>query len=165
MNLEFIDLQYKDFEIVKEIYDYYILNSTATFHIDKVPIETLKESVPVGHPRYKSYLIKYHDNICGYCYISQYKNRAAYDRTAEIIIYLKHEFTGKGIGKLAVKKLEDTARKSGISVLIGVIAGDNDVSIRLFERCGYEKCAHFRKVGEKFNKILDVVAFQKILDE
>ena len=165
MSLEFIDLQEKDFEVVKEIYDYYILNSTATFHIDKVSIQALKETIPVGHPRYKSYLIKYNGNTCGYCYISQYKDRKAYDRTAEVTVYLKPEFTGKGIGKLVLKKLEDTARQQGISVLIGIIAGDNDQSIRLFERCGYEKCAHLRKVGEKFNKILDVVAFQKILDE
>ncbi len=164
MSLEFIDLQEKDFEVVKEIYDYYILNSTATFHIDKVSVQALKETIPVGHPRYKSYLIKYNGNTCGYCYISQYKDRKAYDRTAEVTVYLKPEFTGKGIGKLALKKLEDTARHQDISVLVGIIAGDNGQSIRLFERCGYEKCAHFRKVGEKFDKILDVVAFQKILE-
>ena len=165
MKPEFVDLREKDFDAVKEIYDYYILNSTATFHTEKVPVETLKETIPAGHPRYKSYLIKYGGNTCGYCYISQYKNRKAYDRTAEVTVYLMPGYTGKGFGKLALKKLEDEARQQGISVLIGIIAGDNDHSIKLFERCGYEKCAHFRKVGEKFNRILDVVAFQKILDE
>jgi phosphinothricin acetyltransferase len=50
-------------------------------------------------------------------------------------------------------------------VLVGVITAENKQSVSLFEKCGFEKCAHYRKVGEKFNRLLDVVAYQKILDE
>lgn len=64
-----------------------------------------------------------------------------------------------------MSQLEKMAKKTDIKVLIGVISGDNQQSIKLFEKCGFEKCAHFKKVGEKFGKILDVVAYQKILDE
>lgn len=164
MNIEFIDIKKNDLEIIKDIYDYYILNSTATFHTDKISIRELKETIPIGHPIYKSFLINFNGKTCGYCCISHYKKRQAYNRTAEITIYLLPVFTGKGIGKLAVKKLEEVARQKGISVLIGIIAGDNYQSISLFEKCGYEKCAHFKQVGEKFGKILDVVAYQKILN-
>jgi phosphinothricin acetyltransferase len=52
-----------------------------------------------------------------------------------------------------------------ISVLIGMITGENVASIKLFKACGYEKCAHFKEVGQKFNKLLDVVAYQKIIQE
>jgi L-amino acid N-acyltransferase YncA len=100
---------------------------------------------------------------CGFCYISQYKKRQAYDRTAEVSLYLKPEYTGMGIGKLALGFLEKVAIEKGISVLIGIISGDNENSIKLFEKQGYDKCAHYKQVGEKFNKILDVVSYQKIL--
>jgi phosphinothricin acetyltransferase len=164
MNIEFIDINKNDLEIVKDIYDYYILNSTATFHTEKISIRELGESMSIDHPKYNSFLIKYNGKTCGYCCISRYKKRQAYDRTAEITVYLMPEFTGKGIGKLAVEKLEKIARQKGISVLIGIIAGDNYQSINLFEKCGYEKCAHYKQIGEKFGKILDVVAYQKILE-
>jgi len=59
--------------------------------------------------------------------------------------------------------LEKVAKRNGISVLIGIISGDNENSIRLIENCGYEKCGHFKQIGEKFNKILDVVSYQKII--
>jgi L-amino acid N-acyltransferase YncA len=59
--------------------------------------------------------------------------------------------------------LETIAKNNDISILIGIIAGENNSSIGLFEKSGYEKCAHFKEVGEKFNKVLDVVAYQKIL--
>jgi L-amino acid N-acyltransferase YncA len=165
MNLKLIDLQERDFGIVKEIYDYYILNSTATFHTEKITIEELRNTILINHPKYKACLIDYKGEICGYCYISQYKKRQAYDRTAEITIYLKPDYFGLGIGKEVLHRLEMIAGENNICVLIGIISGDNLASIRLFEKCGYEKCAHFKKVGKKFDKIIDVVAYQKILKE
>jgi phosphinothricin acetyltransferase len=77
-------------------------------------------------------------------------------------IYLKPEYTGKGIGKTAIDYLENVARQNGISVLIGIISGDNESSQKTFQKSGYEKCGHFKQIGEKFNKILDVVTYQKI---
>lgn len=156
-------LIHSDFDFVKEVYDHYILNSTATFHTEKITIDELKEAILTDHPIYKSFLIQNDDVVCGFCYISQYKKRQAYDRTAEVTVYLHPDFHGKGIGVRTLKMLEDEAMKVKLSVLMGIITGENDASIRLFEKCGYEKCAHFKQVGEKFGRVLDVVAYQKIL--
>ena len=70
-----------------------------------------------------------------------------------------------GIGRQALEYLEREARSVKLFILIGVISGDNVSSIRAFEKAGYVKCAHFRNVGEKFNTVLDVVAYQKELVE
>jgi phosphinothricin acetyltransferase len=163
MKIEFDELTERDFEIIKEIYDYYIENSTATYYTEKISIAELKEFIPCGHEKYKSYLILADGECCGFCYLSQYKKRQAYDRTAEVSVYLKPEWTGKGIGKAALSQLEKVAHEKGISVLIGIISGDNEISIKLFEKYGYEKCGHFRQIGEKFGKVLDVVSYQKII--
>ena len=163
MKIEFADLKETDFELIKNIYNYYIENSTATYYTEKITIDELKEFIPFDHKKYKSFLIKNENECCGFCYISQYKKRQAYDRTAEISLYLKTEYTGRGIGKEVLKHLEKVAKKNGISVLIGIISGDNEKSIKLFEKNGYEKCAHFKQIGEKFSKILDVVSNQKII--
>ena len=164
MSIKWIDLQEKDFEIVKEIYNYYVLHSTATYHTEELSVEELKKQIPLNHPKYRSYLIKDNGITCGYSYISQYKPRKAYDRTAEVTVYLKPGHTGKGIGEQALAKLESVAKEEKIKVLIGIISADNQQSVRLFEKCGYEKCAHLKKVGEKFGKILDVVYYQKSIN-
>jgi phosphinothricin acetyltransferase len=165
MNLEWIELQEKDYPAVKEIYDYYVVNTTVTFATSVTSLAGLKETILTGHPKYKSYIIKTDGTICGFCYLSQYNKREAYDRTAEITVYLNPGFTGKGIGKQTIEKLDTVARENGISVLIGIITAENQQSVSLFEKCGYEKCAHFRQVGEKFNRLLDVVGYQKIVGE
>ena len=161
MNIGFREIKEQDFPAIKEIYDWYIAHSTATFHTEPILISQLKEFIFVNHTLYNSYLVFNGDELAGYCFLTYYKNRQAYDRSAEVTIYLKPEFCGKGIGKIAMDHLEQVARRNGLKNLIGIISGDNDGSITLFEKSGYSKCAHFRNVGEKFDKVLDVVAFQK----
>jgi phosphinothricin acetyltransferase len=164
MNVDFIKLREEDFPFLQEIYNFYILNSTATFHIEPVSIEILKEMIPVNHAMYKSYLLKADNKACGYAYLGRYKNRAAYNRTAEVTVYLKPEYIGKGFGKAALKRLEQDAIGTGIiKVLIGVISAENTNSIELFKKTGYVRCAYFKEVGEKFGRILDVVAYQKMI--
>ena len=165
MEIQLVNMVESDFDLVKKIYDHYILNSTATFHTDKISVAELKKYILIEDPKYKSFLIRYKNIICGFCYISRFKDRQAYDRTAEVTIYIKPEYTGRKIGTWVLDELEKIAIKNGISVLVGIIGGENNQSIGLFEKRGYEKCAHFRKVGEKFNRILDMVAYQKILHE
>lgn len=160
-NIEFTDLQEADLIAVKKIYDYYILNSTATFHTNPISIEELKEFIFVNHPVYKSYIIRNNNQIIGYCYLSYFKKRQAYNRTAEITIYLSHSFHGRGIGYMGLNYMEKVAKERGIKNLLGIISGDNMNSIKLFEKCGYFKCSHFKNIGEKFGKVLDVVAYQK----
>jgi phosphinothricin acetyltransferase len=163
MKIEFDELTERDFEFIKEIYDYYIEHSTATYYTEKISIEELKRFIPCQDEKYKSYMINVENECFGFCYFSRYKQRQAYDRTAEISIYLKPGCTGLGIGNITLPYLEMVAGKNGISVLIGIISGDNVNSIKLFERNGYERCGHFKQIGEKFNQVLDVVSYQKIL--
>jgi L-amino acid N-acyltransferase YncA len=164
MKIKFEVVTEEDFVIIKEIYDFYIENSTATYYTEKISIEELKAFIPCGDKKYKSYMILAGSEVCGFCYFAQYKKRQAYDRTAEVSVYLKPGATKKGIGNAALRQLENAARESGIAVLIGIISGDNGNSIKLFEKNGYKKCGHLKKIGEKFGRMLDVVFYQKMVD-
>lgn len=162
-NIKLTPLTQADYVIVKDIYDWYVLNSTATFHTEPINVDELAGFMYLNDPVFQSFLIKQADEVVGYCYTTRYKNRQAYDRTAEVTLYLKHDLTGRGIGVSALSQLEEIARKNGLRTLLAIITGENKNSIRLFEKCGYEKCAHFKRVGEKFGRILDVVGYQKEL--
>ena len=163
--VQFVDIKETDFEFIKEVYDHYVLHSTATYYTEPVTVDELKSFILVGHPRYKSFLLLAEGKPCGFCYFSRFNKRQAYDRTAEVSLYLKPEYTGKGIGTVVLEHLEKGALDNHIFVLIGIISGENEHSIRLFERNGYLKCGHFKQVGEKFNRILDVVYYQKIISD
>ncbi len=146
-----------------DIYNHYIINTNVTFHTHSLSKEQMYELVFFNSHKYMAYVILSDGTICGYVILGPYKKREAYAGTAEVTIYLKPEYSGKGIGSKALKFIEDFAKSHDIHVLIAVICGENAKSINLFAKNGYCQCAHFREVGRKFNKWLDVVAYQKIL--
>lgn len=162
-NLSFKKLTEQDLFTVKEIYDYYIAHSTATFHTEPISLHELEEFIFINHHLYPSYLIFCDNVVAGYCYFTYFKKRQAYNRTAEITVYLKPEFTSKGIGKKVLVFLDEAAKERNIKNLIAVITGNNTNSISLFEKAGYSKCAHFKNVGEKLGQVLDIVCYQKEL--
>jgi len=65
--LSFKPLNEEDLLTVKEIYDYYIHHSTATFHTELITISELKEYIYINHPRYRSYLILCDEVPAGFC--------------------------------------------------------------------------------------------------
>jgi phosphinothricin acetyltransferase len=152
-----------DLGSIMEIYDHYILNSTVTFHSEKITVPELREFLFIACPKYPSFILEENEGIIGYCFLTQYKKRTAYDRTAELSLYLKPAYTGRGIGTLALRYLEDAAKKAGICVLVGTLCTENLASIRLLKKSGYIRCAYLKNIGEKFGKILDVVIYQKEL--
>lgn len=162
-NIGFIEMKEEFLPEVTRIYNHYILNSTATFHAGEMSQKDMGEIVFTGNARFKSFVVKADERICGYSILSPFKKREAYDATAEVTVYLDPGYTGKGIGSKAIKHLEEVASEDGFHVLLAVICGENHSSIELFKKLGYEKCAHYKEVGKKFGRWLDVVSYQKII--
>ncbi len=163
-NIQFEALRPQHLQSVLDIYMYYVLNTTATFHARTLSEKDMQEMVLFGSSIYKTFVILSEGELCGYVILGPYKKREAYNGTAEVTIFLRYDKTGCGIGSQAIEFIEDYARSKGIHVLIATICGENTASIRLFEKQGFEKCAHYKEVGQKFGKLLDVVAYQKILE-
>lgn len=148
---------------VLEIYNHYIENSTATFHIKPLTLEEMRRIVFFTDPRLKTYILLDRENLAGYCILGKYKEREAYDITAEVTIYLHPKYTGRGIGSQALQFIEGVARENRFHSLLSGICGENSASIKLFEKNGYTRCAYYKEVGKKFGRLLDLVYYQKIL--
>tara|TARA_B100000809_G_C15140402_1_gene532952 strand:- start:6410 stop:6901 length:492 start_codon:yes stop_codon:yes gene_type:complete len=161
MNIEFTPISKQNITKALTIYNWYVLNSTATFHLDTIASGELERMVSVGHPKYQSHLILFDNVVCGFCYLSQFRYKEAYDKSAEITLYLDKDFAGKGVGKTTIYYLENIAKDNNINNLVAVITANNLASIALFEKAGYFKVGHLKNIGEKFGEALDVVSYQK----
>ena len=165
MSVRLEELQESYLPFVKEIYDYYTLHTTAVYSIRPVSMEDIRTFLPVHDPVYRSYLIKSPgDETIGLCYFNRFKPREAYRITVELTIYLRREFTGKGYGSDAMEQLEEIIRAGGFHNVVALVGGENEASIRLFEKCGYACCAHIKEAAEKFDRKLDLKIYQKILN-
>ncbi|WP_169088410.1 GNAT family N-acetyltransferase [Paenibacillus sp. PL91] len=162
-HLVFEEVQEEHLPWIRTIYNYYVQNSTISFHTEPLALDEIRANVMHPNPRYKSYVILEESELKGYILITQHKNKQAYDVTAEVTIYLDPAQLGQGTGSKAIAFLEEQGRASGFHVLIATICTENERSIRLFERHGYMKCAHFKEIGCKFGRKLDIASYQKII--
>jgi len=163
--ITFKEAERDELSFVLELYNYYILNSTATFDYEEVTMEELQARLPSNTEKYKTFLVwdVTGRNRIGFCFLKQFKKKPAYDRTAEMGIYLKPENTGKKIGQLIVKFLEGYAKENQIEIIIATISGENIGSIKLFEKMGYERCAHYKEIAIKLNRRLDLLSYEKTI--
>ena len=148
---------------VTEIFNHYIVHSTASFHIKPLTVVEMAVKRSLGNPHYNSFAIFCDDELVGYSAIFPWKGPEAYDATAEVSVYLKPEMTGLGIGNKALAHLEIVAANRGLKNLVAGICTENTESIKLFERNGYLPVAHFKGIGYKFGRDLDVIYLQKKL--
>ncbi|WP_411349942.1 GNAT family N-acetyltransferase [Paenibacillus sp. WLX2291] len=170
--ITFDTIQEQHLPEVLDIYNHYVQHTTISFHTELQTLEQMREQILQVPERYRSYAILEQNNeaeeqsgqkLLGYILITRHKNKQAYDTTAEITVYLKPDQTGKGLGSQSLTFIEQAAVDSGFHTLVATVCTENENSIRLFERRGYEKCAHFREVGRKFDRWLDIASYQKII--
>jgi L-amino acid N-acyltransferase len=62
-----------------------------------------------------------------------------------------------------METLLDRAETAGHHVVIGQVVADNQPSIAMAERAGFEQVGVLREVGHKFGRYHDLVLMQKIL--
>lgn len=153
--------QEKDIEQITEIYNYAILNTTATFDTEPKTCEDRYRWFH-EHTGYH-YIIVYEENekVLGYASLSQYIAKEAYDSTVELSIYVHHEYQRKHIGKQLMKSILDMAFKCDkIKTVVSLITAENKISIHMHEEAGFRYCGTINHVGEKFGRMLDVAFFQ-----
>ena len=103
------------------------------------------------------------DVVTGFVTYGKFRMRPAYQFSMEHSIYVHHEHRQKGIAKVLMPFIIDEARKANIHTLIGGIDAENEVSIFFHEKFGFEKVAHIKEAGYKFERWLDLVFMQLIL--
>ncbi len=161
--LEFVEMTSVYGAKALDLYNRYIKESTATFSIKPLSQEEMDKLLFSGLERFPSYAVLYDGIFAGYVMLNRYKPREAYDGTAEATVYLDNQFQGNGIGLASMNFIEAKAKDFNFRALLGVICEENKKSIALFEKLGYFKCAHFKEVGKKFGRILDVVIYEKLI--
>lgn len=161
--LSFKQLEESDIPLLMDIYNYFVNHTTVSFHTEPVVISEFTDSVTHPNPRYETFVITLDGNLQGYVQVMPHKKKQAYDTTGEVTIYLHPECVGKGLGSAAIQYIEAVAKDRGFHSLISTICADNKPSIHMFTKNGYSQCAHYREVGLKWGRFLDIVTFQKII--
>lgn len=147
-----------------DIYNYYVLNTIVTF--DDVPfsVDSFKEKIETVSKAYPFIVFEEDNKILGYAYANKWREKPAYKHTVESTVYLHHEAQGKQIGSKLYAELLKQLKAQNYHVIIGGLTLPNETSVKLHEKFGFKQVAHFKEVGLKFNKWLDVGFWQLTLN-
>ena len=150
-----------DAQAVCAIYAFHVAHSTATFDTVAPDVAAWREKIAAVTARGWPFLVAERDGtVLGYCYATQFRDRAAYAFTCEDSIYVADEARGQGVGRALLGALVDAARASGFRQMIAVIGGGAPASVALHAAMGFVEVGRMRHVGFKFGRTLDTVYMQ-----
>lgn len=144
--------------------NYEILNKTSLYDYHErtiADVEKIYESKKSKN--FPFYVAVENDVVLGYAYYDSYNPKQGYLHTVEHSIYLKAGNEGKGVGKMLMNKLIETAKIQDIKTMIALIDNDNTGSILFHEKYNFETVGVMKQVGYKFNRWLDCRIMQIIL--
>lgn len=142
---------------IAEIYNYYVKTSHATFELETIDsFETENRIRNAFEQNYPFFVCEETEEIVGYAYGRQFRPRRAYLHSIEVSVYVKNGREGKGIGTSLYQKLFQEILHRDFHAVIAGISLPNEASVKLHEKFGFTKAAHFREVGFKFGRWIDV---------
>jgi L-amino acid N-acyltransferase YncA len=153
-----------DAAAIARIYNHYVLHSIATFEEEAVPAdEIVKRLEEVRESQLPWIVAEREGSVVGYAYASKWKGRCAYRYSTEVTVYLAHDQGGRGIGSDLYGRLFPMLEERKLHAAMGGISLPNPASVALHEKFGMEKVAHFKEVGYKFDRWIDVGYWARIL--
>lgn len=145
-----------DASAIAAIYNHYVTNTTITFEENAVAQSDMASRIDNVSAQLPWYVYERDGEIIGYAYATPWRARSAYRFSVETTVYVAPGYSRQGVGLQLYTALIDALRGKEIQVVLGGIAQPNLASVALHENLGFEKVAHFKSVGRKFERWIDV---------
>lgn len=159
-------MQPSDLPGIFAIYDHEVLHGTSTF--DTEPYDGIARQRWLTRHRAERYpvIVAEADDhtVAGWASLSPFSERRAYDRTAEVSVYIHEAHRRKGLARDLLGLLAAEAPSAGLGVLVARITSESAVSLHLHESLGFQRVGTLHRVGEKFGKLLDVVLLELLVE-
>ena len=154
-----------DLAAIQAIYAHHVLHGLASFEEEPPSVGELERRYRDVTARGLPYLVAESGGILGgYGYCSPYRARSAYRYALEDSVYVRHDMTGRGIGRRLLEELIRRCEELGYRQVIAVIGDSaNAASIGVHAACGFLRVGTLRSVGFKFGRWVDSVFMQRHL--
>ncbi len=153
-----------DVPAIREIYNYYVLNSTCTYQLEPDTLEAREAWFRAHSPEtYPVVVVESEGRVVGWGSLSKFHPREGYAPTAEASVYIAADHHRRGLGRLILAHLIERARTIGFHTLIGGTSAEQAASLALQEGLGFQRVGLMREVALKFGQRLDVITMQLML--
>jgi L-amino acid N-acyltransferase YncA len=153
-----------DIPTLLEIYNDIIIHTTAVWHEEPHTLAMRQEWFAMKKEQgFPIFTAEENGKVIGFSTIGPFRPWFGYRFTVENSVYVAGSSRGKGVAKLLMPPLIDAAKQLGIHAIVAGIEATNEASIALHEKFGFEEVAHFKEVGFKFNRWMDLKFLELII--
>ena len=154
-----------DLAQIAAIYAHHVLTGIASFEEQPPDLAEMTSRRAAIQARGLPYLVAVEDEkVLGYAYAGPYRTRPAYRFTLEDSIYMHPAAGRRGVGTQLLSALIDDCARQGYRQMVAVIGdSDNQASIALHRKLGFQMTGVLRAVGFKFGRWVDSVLMQRAL--
>jgi phosphinothricin acetyltransferase len=152
-----------DLPAINAIYNHYVDCSTCTFATVPTTDAERHSWFASRGPKHPVTVADESGTVIGWASLSTWNVRCGYLATVESSVYIHADHHRTGLGQRLMIDLIDRAKVLGHHTILAGISADQAPSIALHQRLGFEKISHFKEVGFKFGRWLDVIHMQLML--
>ena len=151
-----------DARAIAAIYAHYVEHTAITFDFVAPPAASWERRLAAADAgRAHPWLVAEEDRaVAGYAYAGPFRDRPAYDRTAETTVYLRPDAGGRGLGRALYAALLDALASDGFHLAVAGMTLPNPASQGLHRALGFRSVGIFEQVGHKFGRWWDVEFLQ-----
>jgi len=139
----------QDLPRIVDIYNSTVPTRLATADTEPVSVESKRAWFYSHMPGKRPILVERIDSdVAAWVSFESFYGRPAYDRTAEISIYIAPEYRRQGLGKRLLAESLAMTPELGIRTVVAYIFSHNEGSMRLFRSFGFETWGELPEIAE-----------------
>lgn len=146
-----------DWPVVARIYEEGIATGHATFETDVPDWESWDE----GHHEECRLVMEWEGQVVAWAALSPVSRRHVYRGVAEHSIYVAPEVRGRGVGRLLLRALIESAEEAGFWTLQTSIFPENEASVFLHTSEGFRILGTRERVGRHHGTWRDTVLMER----
>ena len=164
MKIQIRAAEKNDLDAMLAIYNDAIINTTAVYDYQPRTREVEHQWFETKQAQRLPVFVA-HDGatIVGFGSFGPFRPWPAYQFSVENSLYVDSAYRRKGAGTALLDALVSAAQAAGYHTMVAGIDATNEASLALHRKAGFQPVAHFREVGWKFERWLDLVFMEKIL--
>ena len=153
----------EDAEGILAIYAPIVRETTISFEVEPPTVEEMKGRIEKTMASLPWLVWESEGGILGYAYASRHRERAAYQWSVDVSVYVATESRGRGIGRRLYTPLLGILEDLGYYTALAGIALPNAASVGLHEAMGFQPIGIYRNIGYKLGAWHDVGWWQREL--
>jgi L-amino acid N-acyltransferase YncA len=154
-----------DLPAILAIYNEVILHSTAVYCDDPTTLEERQSwfagRISKGFP---VLVAEDQGSVIGYASFGDFRSFSGFRFTVEHSVHLAAGYRGKGIGSALVKALFPLAKAMNKHLMVAIVDAENQRSIDFHQRMGFAEVGRMPEVARKFDRWLEMVMMQRVID-